>query len=174
MANRLRDYTLSDPIFIDSNIFVYHQVAHPVFGPDSRDFLAKVEHSDIQAVTTNVVVNEVTYIVQLQRAANLLGTHNRGSLHAQMATDVSLATECWLAVEQFLSFLDALQHGGLTILNVETSDYRGSSLLGSNHRLFVSDATHVLICQNLDLVHIASKDADFDRVTFLARWEPGE
>jgi hypothetical protein len=57
MANRLRDFTSSDPIFTDTNIFIYQQVAHPDFGPDCRDFLDEVERGDFQAVTTNVVVN---------------------------------------------------------------------------------------------------------------------
>ena len=100
MANRLRDFTLSDPIFTDTNIFVYHQVAHPQFGPDCRDFLDRVEHGNVQAVTTDVVINEVTYIVQIQRAANLLGTLNRSVIHAQMVADAALAAECWLAAEQ--------------------------------------------------------------------------
>lgn len=70
MANRLRDFTLSDPIFIDTNIFAYQQTAHPAFGPDSRDFLDAVETSAVQAVTSTVVINEAVYVVQIQRAAS--------------------------------------------------------------------------------------------------------
>ncbi len=99
MANRLRDFTLSEPIFVDTNIFVYQQVAHPGFGPDCRDFLDRVEHGSIQAVTSDVVINEGIYIVQIQRAANLLGTSNRSVIHARMAADTVLAAECWLATE---------------------------------------------------------------------------
>ncbi len=94
MANRLLDFTLSDTIFIDTNIFVYHQGAHPDFGPDCQGFLDRVERGDVQAATTDVVVNEVIYIAQMQRAANLLGTFNRSLIHTRMASDATLATEC--------------------------------------------------------------------------------
>lgn len=173
MANRLRDFTLSDPIFTDTNIFVCHQGAHPAFGPDCRDFLDRVESGHVQAVTTDVVVNEVTYIAQIQRAANLLGTANRSVIHAQMAADAALAAECWIAAEQFLNLLDALQRGGLTVINVELPHYRAACPIGSQFHCFVSDATHIVIYQHLGLEHIASSDADFDRVPFLTRWEPG-
>lgn len=66
MANRLRGFTLSEPIFTDANIFVYQQGAHPTFGPECRDFLDKVEQGHVPAVTTSVVINESIYIVQIQ------------------------------------------------------------------------------------------------------------
>jgi hypothetical protein len=103
MANRLRDFTLSDPIFIDTNIFAYQQAAHPALGPDCRDFLHAVEIDQIQAVTSTVVLNEVIYVAQIQCAAHLLETPNRGLIHARMASDPALAAECWLAVEQFMN-----------------------------------------------------------------------
>jgi hypothetical protein len=157
---------------LDTNIFVYQQVAHPVFGPASRDFLDRVERGDVQAVTTNVVINEVTYIVQIQCAANLLGTTNRSVIHARMLADAAIAAQCWLAVEQFLNLVDALQHGGLTVIDVELPHYRDACAVGKQFHFFASDSTHVVICQHLDIEHIASNDADFDPVSFLTRWEP--
>jgi predicted nucleic acid-binding protein len=172
MANRLRDFALSDPIFVDTNIFVYQQAAHPSFGPDCRDFLDKVENSVMQAATSNVVVNEALYIVQMQRAANLLGTSNRGVIHTQMGTDAALAAECSLAGQRLLVLLDALQRGGLTVLETELAHYRDACVAGGQFGLFISDATHVVICQQLGIAHVASNDTDLDRVPFLTRWEP--
>jgi len=173
MANHLRNFTLNDPIFADTNIFVYHQGAHPDFGPDCQDFLDRVERGGVQALTTDVVINEATYIIQIQRAANLLGTLNRSIIQARMATDGVLAVECWLAAKRFLNLLDALQHGGLTVIDVELPHYRDACTVGRQFQLFVSDATHIVICQQLGIEHIASNDADFDRIPFLTRWEPG-
>lgn len=172
MANRLRDFTLSDPIFTDTNIFVYQQGAHPDFGPDCRDFLDKMERGDVQAVTTDVVINEVIYIIQIQRAANLLKTTNRSVIHTRMAADAVLADECWFAVEQFLNLLSALQDGGLTVIDVELRHYYDACAIGRQFQLFVSDATHIVICQHLGVEHIASSDVDLDRIPFLTRWEP--
>jgi predicted nucleic acid-binding protein len=172
MANRLRDFTLSDPIFIDTNIFAYQQAAHPALGPDCRDFLHAVEIDQIQAVTSTVVLNEVIYVVQVQRAAHLLGNPNRGVIHARVAGDAALAAECWLAAERFLSLLEALEHGGLTVIDVERDHFREAGAVGRQCFLFDSDATHAVLCQQLGVNHIASNDTDVDRVPFLTRWEP--
>ena len=119
-----------------------------------------------------MVINETTYIIQIQRAANLLGTLNRSVIHARMAADVVLAAECWLAAEQFLNLLSALQHGGLTVIDVELRHYYDACTIGRQFQLFVSDATHVVICQHLGIEHIAGNDVDLERVPFLTRWEP--
>jgi predicted nucleic acid-binding protein len=173
MANPLRSFTASDPVFVDTNIFVYHQVAHPIYGPDCRDFLNRVERGDIQAVTTNVCVNEAAYVLQMQRTASVLGTGHRPTIHARLAADAALAAEAWSVVEGLLDLLDALERGGLTIIQVELPDYRGASICGRQYQLVVSDATHVVVCQQLGVEHIASNDADLDRVPFLTRWQPG-
>src|SRR5207302_9023494 len=125
-----------------------------------------------QAVTSGVVINEASYIVQIQRAASLLGTTNRGIIQARMAADPVLAAECWLAVEQYLTLVEALQRGGLTVIDVELPHYGDACTVGRQSQLFVSDATHAVICQQLGVEHIATNDADFDRVPFLTRWEP--
>jgi predicted nucleic acid-binding protein len=173
MANPLRDFTISEPIFIDTSIFVYHQVAHPLLGPDCLDFLDKVEHGNVQAVTTDVVVNEVAYVLQMQRVADLVGTTRRPTVHARLAADTSLAEESWLAVEGFLDLLDALQHSGLTVIEAGLSDYRQACIAGRHYRLVISDATHAAVCEQLGIEHVASRDADLDRVLFLTRWQPG-
>jgi predicted nucleic acid-binding protein len=173
MANPLRSFTTSDPIFVDTNILVYHQVAHPTFGPDSRDFLDRVERGDLQAVTTSVCVNEAAYVLQMQRVANILGTGHRPTIHARLAGDAGIAADAWAAVEGFLDLLDALERGGLTVIQVELPDYRGACVCGRQFQLVLSDATHVVVCQQLGVEHIASNDVDLDRASFLTRWQPG-
>ena len=172
MANPLADFTLSEPVFIDTNVFVYHQAAHPDFGPDCRDFLDKVERGKAEGLTTSVVINEATYIMQIQRAANLLGSSSRSVIHARMALDQGFAAECWDAAEGFMNLVDALRNGGLTVIGVELSHYREACEVGRRFQLFTSDATHVVVCEALSIRHIASNDADFDRATFLTRWVP--
>lgn len=109
---------------------------------------------------------------KIQRAANLLGTLNRSVIHARMAADAAIAVECWFVAEQFLNLLSALQRGGLTVIDVELRHYYDACTVGRQFQLFVSDATHVVICQHLGIEHIASNDVDLGRVPFLTRWEP--
>jgi predicted nucleic acid-binding protein len=97
---------------------------------------------------------------------------NRAALHARMTADPTIAAECWLAAEQCLNLLDALQLGGLTVIDLEQAHFAQACSVGRQFSLFVSDATHVVICQQLGIDHIASNDSDLDRVPFLTRWEP--
>ena len=60
----------------------------------------------------------------------------------------------------------------MTVIDVELSHYRKACAVGKQYQLFISDATHIVICQELGVGHFASKDTDFDRASFLTRWEP--
>src|SRR5207249_4752884 len=94
MANRLQEYTSSDPIFVDTNIFTYHHTAHPTYGPACQQFLDRVESGLIQAIVSTVVINEALYVAQISRAAGLLGTPNRSIIAARLSADAGLAADC--------------------------------------------------------------------------------
>jgi predicted nucleic acid-binding protein len=172
MANRLQDFTSSDPIFVDTNIFTYHQTAHPRYGPACREFLNRVESGLTQAVISNVVVNEALYVAQIGRAAALLGTPNRSMIAARLAADAAVAAECAHSARQLLLLLEALQRGSLTVVDAEWPQYHDICDTSAQSRLFITDATHAVLCRQWGIANIASNDADLDRVSFLTRWAP--
>ena len=173
MANHLFSFTSSEPIFVDTNILLYQQAAHPRFGSDCRDFLEQIERGDLQAATSNVVINEAAFIAQTQCIAHLVGTPNRNVIRARLARDEAIAREAAQAVLRFLDYLASLQQGGLTVFDVEANHYREACKAMEQHGLFVSDATHVVLCRQLGIRHIATNDNDLDRVPYLTRWAPG-
>ena len=63
----LREYSSQRPIFIDANIFLDYTLPNTEFGSIVSDFLERVELQDIAAITTPAVLNEVSYILLLQR-----------------------------------------------------------------------------------------------------------
>src|SRR5947208_3177055 len=123
MANRLGDFTSNEPIFVDTNILTYYQTAHPRFGPTCQEFLDRIEGGVIQAAISCAVVNEALYVAQIQRAAAVLGTPNRAVIAARLSTDSALAADCATAARQLLLLLEALERGGLTVLDAEWSQY---------------------------------------------------
>ncbi len=170
--NRPRDFMLDEFIFTDTNIFAYHTIGHSRFGDECTAFLDRVEAGDCQAVTTDVVINEVIYFLQIHRGADLLGVWNRRQIEARIAADATFAAECWQDAEQFMDLIDGLERGGLIVVDVQPRHYRNACAVGKQLQFVVSDATHIVICQQFGIEHIASNDADFDRVPFLTRWEP--
>ncbi len=63
----LAEYSSQHPIFIDANIFLDYALPNIEFSEIASDFLERVELQDIVAITTPVVLNEVSYILLLQR-----------------------------------------------------------------------------------------------------------
>lgn len=173
MAEKLSEFTLDELIFVDANIFDYHHANHPRFGRDCTDFLKKIENAAVGAVTSNIVQQEGMYYLQMHKGELLLGTSDRSRIHAKIASDVTFAEACWQAAEEFLNLLDALCSTTLTLFEVNSSHARQIVELGKKYQLILKDAAHVLVCQVMNLSHIASNDADFDRVDFLTRWKPG-
>jgi hypothetical protein len=173
MAERLSNFALDESIFVDANVFDYHHSNHPRFGSDCTDFLKKIETGTVHAVTSNVVQQEAMYFLQMLKGELLLGTPDRSRIHAKIAADAMVAQECWKAAEKFLNLLDALRSATLMFFEVDSSHARQIVELGKRYQLILRDAAHVCVCQVMNLSHIASNDADFDRVDFLTRWKPG-
>jgi predicted nucleic acid-binding protein len=69
---RIQEYSSSDQIFIDSNIFLDYAVPNPEFGEIASDFLERVEIEEIYAVTTPAVLAEVSHILLLETGAVIL------------------------------------------------------------------------------------------------------
>lgn len=76
----LADYDLPEPIFIDANLFIDYSLPNPRYGKAVADFIEKVELGEIKAITTPLVISEVSYILLLQKGSMILGTHDRKSI----------------------------------------------------------------------------------------------
>ena len=59
-------HSSQNPIFIDANIFLDYALPNNEFGVSVSSFLERVELQDINAITTHVVLNEVSYVPLLQ------------------------------------------------------------------------------------------------------------
>lgn len=173
MVEKLSNFALDEPIFVDANIFDHHHSNHPRFGSDCTDFLKKVEDGTLRAVTSNIVQQEVMYYLQMHKGELLLGTPDRSRIHARITADAAFAEACWQTAEESLNLFDALRSTSLMFFEIDSSHARQIVELGKKYQLILRDAAHVCACQVMGLSHIASNDADFDRVDFLTRWKPG-
>jgi predicted nucleic acid-binding protein len=172
MENWLHDFTATETIGIDANIFNYYFDQNPQFGLACRDFLLRVERAEVVAVTFSSVVGEVVQFIQMHTALALLGSNNWQRAQRELKTNSTLAADCGQAVLQGLAFLEQLKTGGLTIIDVSASVYPAAAQLAQSALLLISDALHAQACRLHGIKHWASNDADFDRVTFLTRWQP--
>jgi predicted nucleic acid-binding protein len=166
----LLDYSHSDPIFIDANIFLDYALPNPIFGEIVAEFLEKVELEEISAVTTPAVLSEVSQILLFNKGFAILRTQNRNLVKSKIKADSRFSRFCYDTVDKFNGFITGLE--GLKLVPVQPEDYLMASDLGRNYRLLSLDALHLSVMRHNHIRNIATRDHDFERVDGIALWSP--
>jgi predicted nucleic acid-binding protein len=166
----LTEYTSQNPIFIDANIFLDYTLPNTEFGSVVSDFLERVELQDIAAITTPAVLNEVSYILLLQRGMTILNTGNRDIVRNKIKTNGHFSHLCYDAVDTFNEFISGLD--GLKLVPVQPEDYLRASDLGRAYNLLPIDALHLSAMRQAHISNIATRDRDFERVDGIVVWSP--
>ena len=68
----LHEIETDQRIFIDANIFVYHFSKDSRFNKSCREFLLRVENSEIHGVTSAAVVQEATHRLMMSEASSMI------------------------------------------------------------------------------------------------------
>lgn len=163
-------YSSQRPIFIDANIFLDYALPNIEFSRDASDFLERVELQEIAAVATPAVLNEVSYILLLQRGMIILDTENRDIVRNKIKANGHFAHLCYDAVDTFNEFISGLY--GLKLISIEPEDYLLASDLGRAYNLLPIDALHLSAMRRAHIGDIASRDRDFERVDGIVVWSP--
>lgn len=166
----LMDYSSSQPIFIDANIFLDYALPNIKFGEKIADFLERIEMQELTAVTTPVVLNEVSYILLLQRGMTILKSKNRDEVRSKIKADGRFASICYDAVDTFNELLSNLD--GLKLTPVQPEDYLLASDLGRAYNLLPIDALHLSAMRREHISDIASRDRDFKGIDGIRLWSP--
>jgi len=90
----LLEYSSSDQIFIDSNIFLDYVVPHPAYYRIASNFLRSVENEEIHATITPAVLAEVSHILLLETGAVILKNHNRNIIINKIESDSNFSHLC--------------------------------------------------------------------------------
>lgn len=166
----LTEYSSNLPIFIDANIFLDYTLPNAKFGDIISDFLEKIELQLISAITTPSVLNEVSYILLLQRGMTILNTENRDIVRSKIKANSHFAHLCYDAVDTFNEFISNLD--GLKLVAVQPEDYLLASDLGKAYNLLPIDALHLSAMRRSHVRDIATRDRDFERVDGIVIWNP--
>ena len=71
---KLIDFNLDEDIFIDSNIFCYHFDKNSPYQQICTQFLNKVEQRVINGVISDIIIDEIIYVLLIQKGSELLNT----------------------------------------------------------------------------------------------------
>ena len=171
---KLSKYNEPGPILIDANIFVYHLTGEQDYGAICSDFLKRVELSEINGITSVLIIDEAIYGILTTKAANILNITKISTIRNHLKNDRKLYKRCYQDVEIFLDYIDTLRDGGLKL--IDSINYRIFRDILSGVQAGISglphDLIHIKLCRDLKIDHIATQDSDFDNVPGLTAWKP--
>jgi predicted nucleic acid-binding protein len=166
----LLEYSSSDQIFIDANIFLDYAIPNPKFGEMATDFLERIEIGVINAITTPAVLAEVSHILLLETGSVIIKNRNRNPVMDRIKADTRFSDLCRDAIDKFNEFVSDLD--GLQLIPVMPEDYFRASDLARAYNLMSFDALHLSAMRRAQVRNIATRDRDFDRVDGIVVWSP--
>ena len=154
-------------LFLDANPLVYDFAPDPVYGPACRQLLERIERQEITAFTTTHVLSDVAHrLMTLEAIARFgwpaAGIANRLRRHPQ---EVQTLSNYRTAVSNIVS-------SKIQILPIAPALVVTAADLSQQTGLLSGDALIVALMRAHGLTHLASTDADFDRVPGLTRYAP--
>jgi predicted nucleic acid-binding protein len=154
-------------VFLDANIFVYHFIVHPQFGAAATTLLERIENGDFFGVTSVSVIADVYHRLMTLEASDLLGWPMNGMAHRLKRHPDEVQK-----LARYRQALDEISILPLQIVPLTTSFVARAADVSRQHGLLCNDALIVAVMRDQGLQHIASHDADFDRVTGIIRYAP--
>jgi predicted nucleic acid-binding protein len=161
------DLVAGTHVFVDANTLIYHFSPHPALGPACRQLLADIENQTLVGYTSTHLVGEVAHALMVVEALTLPGwavSNAPKRLKKQPGTVQQLSRFQQAVEDIFQSRLQVLAIGPNLMLQAAN--------LSRQFGLLTNDALTVAIMQDHGLTHLASHDADFDRVPGITRHAP--
>jgi len=161
------DLSAGAAVFVDANTLVYPFSLHPQFGAACTALIDRIECRELSGFTTIPVLGETAHRLMTLEAIALLhwpvaGIGNRLRNHPAEVSRLSL----------FRRAIEGVVQSNLQILTIPASVLVASVALSQQIGLLNNDALVVAVMQANGLTHLASNDADFDRVPGLTRYAP--
>jgi predicted nucleic acid-binding protein len=154
-------------VFVDANVFLYYFTMHPRYGPACKKLLDRIDNHEIIGLTSAAVLSEVVHRLMTIDACQRFGWASKGIAKRlrRHPTEVQQLTRARQAVDEITLI-------GVDVLPVAKPQVSLAPDISRQTGLLCGDAVIVAIMQAHGLTHLASKDADFDRVPGITRYAP--
>jgi predicted nucleic acid-binding protein len=154
-------------VFLDANCLVYAATSDPQYGVTCQQLLERIENKLLRGYTSAHVLGDLSHRLMTIEAALTLGRPMTGIANwlRRHPAEVQRLT-------QYRQSLDDLQAIPIPILPVTGALVSRAADFSRLHGLLTNDAIIVAIMQEHGLTHLASLDADFDRVPGITRYAP--
>lgn len=126
----LANFNLDEEIFIDSNIFCYHFDTNSPYQQICTEFLKRIERKEIDGIISDVVIDEVIYVLLIQKGSELLSTDKIKRIKKAIKENESISNECYEMAYKFYDYLEILRLAGLKIIEADFDIARSSLDVG--------------------------------------------
>src|SRR5262245_10610936 len=154
-------------VFLDANTFVYHFIAHPVFGPPCAALLTEIEHKQVAGFISSHVLGEVAHRILTLEAQQTFGWPAAG-----MANRLKRHPAEVRRLTKHRQVIDEVSAIGVQVLPVDGSHVSLAADFTHQFGLLNNDALLVVVMRSNGLTYLASNDSDFDQIPGLTRFSP--
>lgn len=154
-------------LFLDANTLIYHFGGHPKYGAACTKLLERIENKELRGHTSTDVLADVAHRLMTTEAMTTLGWPATG-LAARLRkhhAEIPKLTLYQLALVKIGQL-------GLHVLPITEALILAAAGYCQHHELLTGDGLVVAVMRDHGLSHLASHDADFDRVPGLTRYAP--
>jgi predicted nucleic acid-binding protein len=154
-------------VFVDANTFVYALSRHAQLGASCRGLLERIDREDISGVTSGHVLSETAHRLMTLEACATLGwpftrVAQRLKRHPAELQKLSAHQQA----------LGRIRSSRVQVVAVGADLLLAAADLSRQYGLLSGDALVVAVMQARGVTHLASHDADFDRVPGISRYGP--
>jgi predicted nucleic acid-binding protein len=154
-------------VFLDANTLVYAILAHPAYGAACKALLDRVEHQDLEGLTSSHVLSEMAHRLMTIEACDRFGWPAQGIANRLRRHPAEV--QQLVVHRRAMDEINAVQVKGLPVHAAQVSR---AADLARQFGLLSADALLVVVMQDNNLTALASLDGDFDRVPGITRYTP--
>jgi predicted nucleic acid-binding protein len=154
-------------LFLDANPLVYNFAPDPVYGPACRQLLERIERQEITAFASTHVLSDVAHRLMTLEAITRFGWPAAGIANRLRRHPKEVQT-----LSNYRTATSNIVNSKIQVLPVVPALVVTAADISQQTGLLSDDALIVALMQAHGLTHLASTDADFDRVPGLTRYAP--
>jgi len=154
-------------IFLDANTLIFHFASNPVFQLACQGLLDRIARQEVTGFTSAHVLTNVAHRLMTIEAMSLLGWKEAGIASRLKRHHVEIRN-----LNRPRLALAEIEVIGVQVVPITQQLVAAAAVISQQHELLSGDALIVAVMQANGLSHLASHDADFDRVPGITRYAP--
>lgn len=154
-------------LFVDANTLVYHFTPDPALGPACRQLLDRIARGELTGFASTHTVSDMAHRLMTLKAVSRFGWPMTGISRRLRRHPAEIQQ-----LTGFRQAVDGVPNLGIQIVSILPRFLSQAAEISQQYGLLSGDAMIVALMRHYRLAHLASHDADFDRVPGLTRYSP--